>query len=199
MIICAITPGFRGESIFDKVQSALKGGIDMLQYREKEADNMIAERVAAKLNRMCKEAGTQFYVDDRADVAFRVGAYGVHVGKDDIPVGMIRKKYKNLHIGGSAYCNPGLAMELQYQGCDYVAFGSMFHTETKKDYGLCTPEIINLVRGRMNIPILAIGGINTENAHIFRNLGYDGIAVSSAIFSSADPETIVHSLRESIS
>ncbi|MCL4356551.1 MAG: thiamine phosphate synthase [Candidatus Thermoplasmatota archaeon] len=199
MIICAITPGFRDESIFDKVKSALKGGIDILQYREKEANNMIAEKVAAKLNRMCREAGTQFYVDDRVDIAFRIGAYGVHVGKDDMPVGMIREKYKNLHIGGSAYCSPQLAVELQYQGCDYVAFGSMFHTETKKDYGLCTPEIIKQVRGKLNIPVLAIGGINTENAHIFKNLGYEGIAVSSAIFSSPDPETTVNSLRESIS
>ena len=199
MIICAITPGFRDESFFHKIQSALRGGIDILQYRDKEADDMIAERVAVRLNQMCKEAGTQFYVDDRVDMASRIGSYGVHVGKDDMPVGMIREKFKNLHIGGSAYCNPELAIELQNYGCDYVAFGSMFHTETKKDYGLCSPEIIRKVRGRLRIPILAIGGITTENAHIFRNLKYDGIAVSSAIFSSTEPEIIVNSLRDSIS
>ena len=199
VIICAITPGFYGEPFFGKVESALKGGIDILQYREKEADDITAERVAARLNHMCMEAGAQFYMDDRVDIAYNVGAYGVHVGKDDMPVGKIREKYKNLHIGGSAYCRPELALELQNQGCDYVAFGSMFHTETKKDYELCTPEIIKHVRGKMKIPVLAIGGITVENAHLFRILGYDGIAVSSSIFSSGDPKKAAVQLRDSIS
>jgi thiamine-phosphate pyrophosphorylase len=199
MILCAITPEFHGESYFRKVEKALSGGVDILQYRDKLSQNTQAETVARKLQSICNEHGTMLYVDDRVKLASDIGAYGVHVGKDDMRVKEIRENFPGLHIGGSAYCNPQLALELQKEGCDYVAFGSMFHTETKKDYEKCYPEILNLCRKQLSIPVLAIGGISRLNASIFRDLGYSGIAVSSSIFHSEDPEEEVRKIREQIS
>jgi thiamine-phosphate pyrophosphorylase len=198
MIIYGITPDYFGQSLYERTERILMAGVEILQYRDKTSTDQQYIEVAKKLKSMCVEHGTIFYINDRVHLYPHIESDGVHVGKEDTDVGKIRDQYPDLKIGGSSYCDPEMAVTLQSKGADYVAFGSMYPTSTKKDYSLCNPDVIRIARPRINIPIYAIGGINFQNVERIIQLKYDGIAVSSLLYSSQDPYEDTLKLRSMI-
>ena len=112
-------------------------GIEILQYRDKTASDQTFIENAKKLKEMCRNHGTVFYIDDRVHLYDEIQSDGVHVGKDDVDVSLVREKYHDVLIGASSYCDPELALKLERKGANYIAFGSMYPTQTKKDYSLC--------------------------------------------------------------
>ncbi|MGP6207161.1 thiamine phosphate synthase [Cuniculiplasma sp. SKW3] len=198
MIIYGITPDFFGQAFYSRTERILMAGIEILQYRDKTSSDEKYVEVAKKLKAMCADHGTIFYINDRVHLYQDIESDGVHVGKDDTDISVIRKKYSGLRIGGSSYCDPELAVLLQSKGADYVAFGSMYPTSTKKDYTLCNPEVIKVARPKLKVPIYAIGGIDFQNVGKIIDLKYDGIAVSSMLYSSQDPYESTLRLRSMI-
>ena len=198
MIIYGITPDFTGDSFYRKTERILMAGIEILQYRDKTSSSSKFIEVARKLKGMCMDHGTLFYINDRIDLYPEIESDGVHVGKDDRDIGSIREQYPGILLGGSAYCDPDIAVNLQLKGANYIAFGSMYPTGTKKDYTLCNPEVIKSARPRIDIPIYAIGGISFSNVARIIDLNYDGIAVSSMLYSSQDPYADTLKLRSQI-
>jgi thiamine-phosphate diphosphorylase len=186
----------RGRSSLDIVDAAIRGGVTMVQYREKEATTRSMIEEARALCRLCRSRGVPFIVNDRADVALAVDADGLHVGQDDLPAALARRILGSGKILGVSAGRLEEARQAVADGADYVGASPIFATPTKPDAPL--PMGIDglraLARG-IGIPVVAIGGINVGNAASMLSAGAAGIAVVSAIVSAEDAEEAARSLR----
>ncbi len=192
-----VTPDYYGNGFFEVIRSAISGGVDIVQYRDKTNSAAVREDVANRMRDITKEAGIPYFVDDDPVLAKNAGADGVHVGKDDPAIRSVRKIFSGM-IGVSTYGNPALAETAQKEGASYVAFGSFFRTESKKDAGIYDMAILNGIKEKIRIPVFVIGGINEGNIHLFDPYDIDGFAVISAIFSAKDPEKAARDLKHEI-
>ena len=145
---------------------------------------MIAE--AKKLRELCNGRAC-FLVNDRVDVALAVDADGVHLGQDDISVDIARKIIGNDKIIGLTVHNVEEATEAEKKGVDYVGLAPIFNTDTKEDSGTpCGIEMIKKVREKVDLPIVAVGGINKDNVRDVINLGADSAVAISAVLETDD-------------
>lgn len=184
-------------SFIEHIEAALKGGIDLLQLRLKMAPREEFERLARKVLQLTENYGIPLFINDRPEIAHKVGAEGVHVGRDDPSVEEIRKLYGNsLSIGASAYGDLQLSLELEKEGANYVAFGNFFPSPTKPKEKIVSLDVLKRAKERLKIPVFAIGGINHRNARVVLEAGADGIAVVSAIFGFKEPEEVESKTRE---
>ncbi|MEM0139281.1 MAG: thiamine phosphate synthase [Ferroplasma sp.] len=180
-----VTPDYIDESLFNRTETAIKNGVNILQYRDKSNTFKTRLYVARKLKKICTDYGIPFIIDDDPILMEIVDADGVHIGKDDVPFSYIKEKYPGRIIGVSTYGSIPDAMEYQKKGADYVAFGSFFSTHTKTDATMCDINILRHLEG-INIPIFVIGGINMDNVVELLKYNISGIAVVSSIYSSPD-------------
>lgn len=182
-------------SYYDSARMALEGGCRWIQLRMKEASNEEAEREAIRIQRLCKEASATFILDDRVELAWKIQADGVHLGKNDMPIAEARKILgKNFLIGGTA--NTFEDVKRHYEsGADYIGCGPFRFTTTKKNL---SPELglegYRSIVSRMRavlipLPIVAIGGITLEDIPAILETGVTGIALSGSILRAADPVT----------
>jgi thiamine-phosphate pyrophosphorylase len=180
-----VTSGDYGMSHLDVAIAALKGGVRIVQYREKEKDEetMIAE--ASEIKKACKEYGAIFIVDDKIRVAMAVDADGVHLGQEDMPLQTARKLWPNKIIGISAK-NPQQAAAAEKDGATYLGVGAVFPTNTKVKTTVIGTEGLIAVRRSTKLPVYAIGGIKAEHIPGMKALGVDGIAVITAIADNDD-------------
>jgi thiamine-phosphate pyrophosphorylase len=167
------------------VQNALAAGVAVVQYREKRAGGreMLAE--AGRLREICRWA--LFLVNDRVDIALGVEADGVHLGQDDLPYEMARRLLGEKKIIGLTVHNLTEALAAQKLGADYLGVSPIFATGTKKDGG--RPGGVSLIREikrHVSIPVIAIGGINLQNAAAVVQAGADGVCAISAVVTSPD-------------
>ncbi len=186
----------RGRSHVQVVQAALRGGATIVQYREKNASTrqMVEEGLA--LVDVCHAYGAPLIVNDRIDVALAIGADGVHVGDDDMPVVLARKMMGRGKIVGVSADNPRTAQSAMADGADYLGVGAIFATGTKADAG----EPIGLaglqqVARVSRIPLVGIAGINAQNAASVIRAGASGVAVVSAVIQAEDVENAARQLR----
>jgi thiamine-phosphate pyrophosphorylase len=190
----------RGRSHAEIVRAAIRGGVTVVQYREKTADTRRMIEEAAELFGICRAAGVPFIVNDRVDVALAVGADGVHVGQDDMPARLARKLIGQGKILGVSAGNLEEARRALSDGADYVGASPVFSTPTKPDapspMGL---EGLRALAAALAIPVVAIGGINAGNAESMLGCGAAGIAVVSAIVSAEDVEGAARRLRAALS
>jgi thiamine-phosphate pyrophosphorylase len=167
------------------VKSAIKSGVKVVQYRQKNksASEMFEE--ALILRRLCKDI--IFLVNDRVDIALAVGADGVHLGQDDFPLSAARKILGRKKIIGVTVHNTREAILAQRSGADYLGVSPIFPTSTKSDagkpLGIAT---LKAIRNRVKIPIIALGGISLKNAKEVMRSGADGICAISAVVSKKD-------------
>ncbi|GER93655.1 thiamine phosphate synthase [hot springs metagenome] len=177
-LICFITDGSDEESVL----KALRSGILWIQYREKGLTRGEMFYKASRLREITRKFNACFIVNDHVDIAFIVDADGVHLGQKDLPLKEARKIMANSNkIIGISTHNLTEAIEAEKGGADYIGFGSIFPTTTKNDavvYGLDT---LKKVKSFVNIPVIAIGGINTDNVKSVLDAGCDGVAVSSGL------------------
>ncbi len=174
-------------SLVEAVEEAIRGGATVIQYREKNAPTRKMVEEARLLRTLCKGKGVTFIVNDRIDVALAVDADGVHVGDDDMPVWLARKILGPLKIIGASADSVEKALLYAAEGADYLGVGSIYPTSTKPDAG---PPIgiegLRRIVSVVNIPVVAIGGINADNAKEVLGAGASGIAVISAVMGAPD-------------
>jgi thiamine-phosphate pyrophosphorylase len=177
-------------------EAALKGGVAVLQYREKTGDVALRHEQASELLVLCRQYGAPFIVNDDLRLADLIGADGVHLGRDD---GSMREARIILGpgkmIGVSCYQDLVRAREFQKLGADYVAFGSFFPSRTKPRASLADVSVLSSARREITLPIVAIGGITVDNAAALIDAGADAIAVISALFDAPDVEAAARQLN----
>ena len=172
------------------VESALKGGANLVQLREKDTDKKEILMLGKKLLSLTKKYYVPLIINDYPEVAYEIGADGVHLGENDPDIITARKILgDDKIIGVSCYNQIDRADNAVRDGADYIVFGTPYNTPTKPDRDPTPIETLLEARNRFrDIPIFAIGGINETNAEAILNTGVDGIAVITGVFGSSDPE-----------
>ncbi len=167
-----------------KLEKALKTGlVPSFQLRLKNYSQSEVKKISQEIKKICDNNNCLFLLNDFYEIALEVCASGVHVGIDDKKISQIRQNSpKNFVIGASCYDSKHLAMEAGEQGADYISFGAFFATQTKISRGKPSVEILNWASEILNLPIVAIGGINDKNcAELVKN-GADFLAVISYVW-----------------
>lgn len=184
----AITPRIEDEEdFFRRAEQALMGGIALLQYRDKTLDPARARRRAIRLRQLCARFGVPLIINDDPGLARDTRADGVHLGRDDQDIASARGLLgAHAIIGVSCYDQIGRAREAQAQGASYVAFGSVFSSEVKPGAVRASLELIRRARNEIEVPIVAIGGIDLSNAAQVIEAGAHCVAVITALFSAPD-------------
>ncbi len=182
-----ITGGTADGGLIAKVEAALDGGARMVQYRDKTKP--VEERIAeAKvLCDLCRKAGALFVVNDSPEVAQACDADGVHLGQKDMSLPEARRILGSEKIIGVSTRTVELAVQAEKDGADYIGVGAMFPTGTKDDAVVIGPEGLAKIREAVKIPIVAIGGITSENAPKVLAVGANVLAVVSAVMQDPDP------------
>jgi len=176
-------------SLARKVRKALAGGVRILQYRNKSANAALRREQGTALLALCREARIPFVINDDLDLARAIRADGLHLGRDDVSIAVARAQLgEDKLLGVSCYDRLELALAAREAGADYVAFGSAFPSSTKPEATRAPLSLYREARARLDLPIVAIGGITTENAHNVIEAGADAVAVISALFDSPDVE-----------
>ena len=185
----AITPALADpELLAGKVEAALRGGAHVVQYRNKAAGEPLRHEQAVRIAQLCRAAGACFIVNDSIELARRVAADGVHLGKDDEGVGAARALLgPGKLIGVSCYNELWRARDAVAQGADYIAFGSFFPSPTKPGAVMAARDLLRAAKEFL-VPIVAIGGITPGNAAGLIEAGADAVAVLSAVFDAPDVE-----------
>lgn len=186
----------RGRSHVQVVTEALRGGADVIQLREKNASTRELVEIGRALREVTREYGALFIVNDRVDVALAVDTDGVHVGQDDMPCAMVRRIVGPNKIIGVSAATPEEALQAVRDGADYLGVGAIYATSTKADAGAAVgPGRLAEIKQAVDVPIVAIGGINIHNAAEAVLHGADGVAVISAIVASPDVRQATEALR----
>lgn len=185
-----------GLSHREVAERALRGGASILQLRDKEASLRELLSEAFALAQLCRQYGATFIVNDRLDLALASGADGVHLGQDDLPAQAARRLLPGKLLGVSTHSSEQ-ALRAEEDGADYIGVGPIFPTATKETgYRPLGLEGLRKIREAVKIPILAIGGIDFENAPLVIRAGADGVAVISAVVGAPDIAQAAHRLRE---
>lgn len=170
------------ETVHTYVEEALKAGANIVQYRNKTKTDDEVEEICRTLQAMCTQHNVPFIIDDRPHLATKIGADGLHIGKDDMPIEEARKIFPKGIIGVSCYGSIRKAKEAQEEGADYVAFGSFFASPTKPHSGIISINVLHKAKEAVTIPICAIGGIEQTNIGEIAATHTDMISVVSAAF-----------------
>ena len=177
-------------------KKAIAGGADVIQLRDKGCGCKELLRIGRVIREITRKTGTLFIVNDRLDVALACGADGVHLGQDDIGVGVARQIAPPGFILGVSVGTLEEAVRAERDGADYVAISPLFPTTSKNDagpgYGL---KALREIRQNVSVPIIAIGGVNRDNVNDVMAAGADGIAVISAVVGSPDIMKAARELR----
>jgi thiamine-phosphate pyrophosphorylase len=166
----------------------IQGGAVAVQYRDKSTDAARRRREARTLLAVCRRHRVPLLVNDDVALAREVGADGVHLGRDDLPLATARALLgPDALIGVSCYGEPERAVQAEAEGADYVAFGGFFPSRTKPLATPATVAMLAAARPRLRGPVVAIGGITPENAPVLIAAGADLVAVVHGVFGQPDP------------
>lgn len=188
----------RGETLYEQVEKALKGGVTFLQLREKNLDmeSFLAE--ARQIKALCNKYRVPFIINDSVEIALEVDADGVHVGQKDMNADEVRKKLGQDKIVGVTARTVEQALLAQKNGADYLGVGAVFGSTTKQDAVPLSKEVLQEICQSVSIPVVAIGGIHAGNVMELAETGIDGVAVVSGIFASEDIEQAARGLRQQV-
>jgi thiamine-phosphate pyrophosphorylase len=177
----------------DRLARALDAApVAAFQFRVKDIDEHRAAALAEPLQRICADRDVAFIVNDSISLAKRSGADGVHLGQSDGDVADARARLgRDAQIGVTCHASRHLAMEAGEAGADYVAFGAFFPTKTKVVEHRAEPEILTWWQSLFELPCVAIGGIDPENAGPLVKAGADFLAVSGAVWQNDEAEAVM--------
>ena len=182
------------EQLIYKTELILQAGVAMLQYRNKHDDYSVRESQAHELKSLCDKFNVPFIINDDIELALAVHADGIHLGQEDIDCGEARALFdQQIIIGISCYNDLNRAVTAENKGASYIVFGAFSPTLTKKNTVQAEPELITKAKQRLELPVVAIGGITPENGGALIDAGADFLAVVSGIYSADDPEHAVRS------
>lgn len=180
----------------EAVEQAILGGCSMVQLREKELSTLDFYRQAMEIKQITSHYHIPLIINDRIDIAIAVKADGVHIGQSDLPAAVTRKLIGADMLLGVSASSITEALQAEKDGADYLGVGAMFPTGTKADAGVVPMEELQKIRKAVNLPIVAIGGINKKNASLLKAAGIDGLAVVSAIIAQPDIKNAATEIKE---
>ena len=176
------------EKFLKTIEEAILGGVSVVQIREKTADTLEFYNLALKVKEITSKYNVPLIINDRVDIAMAIDSDGVHVGQSDMPCDVTRKLIGEDKILGVSAATVEEAKKAESDGADYIGTGAVFPTATKDDAeSVSKKELANIVDS-IDIPVVAIGGINMENAAELKDTGIAGLSVVSAIMSADDPK-----------
>lgn len=186
------------QNLYEQIESALKGGVTLIQLREKNRDESSFIKEAQEVKKLCHKYGVPLIINDNLKVALESGADGVHVGQEDMAVAKIREIAGKDFIIGATAKTIEQAKSAEAEGADYLGVGAVFPSPTKKNAIRITNEQLKEICDSVSIPAVAIGGIDHTNFMELKGCGMCGIAVVSAIFSAEDICQAAAKLREGV-
>lgn len=186
LYLCTDRNIMTADSVEESVELAIKGGVTVVQLREKEGSSRMFYEMARRVKEITDAYEVPLIINDRIDIALAVGADGVHLGQKDVPVQIARNILGSDKIVGATANTVEAAMEAWKSGADYLGVGDVFGTTTKADTGHITLEELKTIRQSVQIPIVAIGGVNADNISLLKQTGVEGAAVISAIVGQKD-------------
>lgn len=183
----------------ERVEKILAGGADMIQLREKTLPQEQLYPLAGTLLEICRAHDALFIINDHVALAGKINADGVHIGQHDQTLCHARDYLgSQFLIGVSCYRNLHRAVLAQRQTADYVAFGSVFQSNTKWQAPRCSLSTLAKARQHLKIPVCAIGGINNKNIRYALQHGADLVAVADAVFNADDPMLAANNIRQQV-
>lgn len=197
LILYAVTDRswLNGQTLCEQVEEAIKGGVSFLQLREKELGEQEFFEEALEIQKLCRKYQVPFLINDNVELAARIGADGVHVGQKDMEASKAREKLGPDAVIGVSARTVEEALEAQRQGADYLGVGAVFHTDSKTDAAEVDHDVLKEICEKVEIPVIAIGGITRDNVTRLKGAGVCGIAVISAIFAQKNIEAAARELR----
>jgi len=182
----AVTPDEADTDVLlSKVEAALQGGINVLQYRNKNASHKLRTQQARAILPLCRQYKVPLIINDSVKLCLTLDADGVHIGADDGNLVEIRTRLgADKILGASCYNRFDLALSAQQAGANYVAFGACFASSTKPNAPVASLDLFKLAQAQLNVPAVAIGGITLTNASLAIEAGASSIAVINAIFNA---------------
>ncbi|WP_346676349.1 thiamine phosphate synthase [Erysipelatoclostridium sp. An173] len=180
----------------DDVEKAILGGVTMVQLREKNIDNDSFIELAKKVKQVCNKYKVPFIINDNLEVALAVDSDGIHIGQDDLPASLIRQKIGPDKILGVSAHNLDEAIAAKKAGATYLGAGAMFSTTTKDNTTNLSIEQLQTITKNVDIPVVAIGGINYDNCLSLKNCNLAGIAVVSAIMAATNISEAASNLKK---
>lgn len=177
------------QTLYEQVEAALRGGVTCVQLREKELDDEAFLKEALEIKELCYKYNVPFFINDNINVAIRCGADGIHVGQKDMVASTVRSLVGEDIIIGVSVHTVEEAIEAVKNEADYLGVGAMFSTSTKLDAEIIPMQTLSDICHAVDIPVVAIGGLNKDNIAKLSGTGIDGIALVSAIFAAEDIES----------
>ena len=208
-----VDPGIEAEcSIEEFIRLIIEGGTTCIQIRCKQSSEAETLDFTLRVLSVARPAGVPVIVNDSLDMALAAGAEGVHLGEEDMSVGEARRRLgETLSVPGAeaGAAIPGftigasartleVACRVAREGADYLGIGPAFSTPIKPGVAPIDPDLIRAIRREISLPIVAIGGINEENAHVPMSYGADGVAVISALRGTGSPREAAAGLRAAV-
>lgn len=185
-----------GKRLEDQVEAAILGGAAIVQLREKSLSGRDFYQTAQNIKEITDRYQIPLIINDRLDIALAVDAAGLHVGQGDLPPVIARRLLGPEKILGVSVTNLEEAIQAEEDGADYLGVGAVFLTGTKQDAATVDFSELKKITGAVQIPVVAIGGINENNALQLKGGGIKGIAVVSAVFGKEDPEKAAAKMRQ---
>lgn len=200
MLLYAVTDRhwLNGQMLYEQVEEALKGGATFIQLREKDLTEEEFLEEAKKIQQLCKKYRVPFIINDNVKLAKEIDADGVHVGQSDMEALDVRAQLGEDKIIGVSARTVEQALLAEKHGADYLGVGAVFQTGTKTDAREVEHSVLKEICTKVDIPVVAIGGITQDNVKELSGSGINGVAVISAIFAQKDIETATAKLKSCV-
>lgn len=186
------------ETLEQAVEDACKGGVTLVQLREKHASRLEFVDLAYRVKRICAKYGVPLIINDEPEIAVEIGAAGVHVGQEDLEASRVREIVGPDAIVGVSAATVAEAQAAQRAGADYLGVGGIASTATKPEAGVLTIEELREIVESVDIPVVAIGGVNARTIPGLLGMGLAGYSIVSAIIAADDIEATSRELRSLI-
>lgn len=186
------------ETLEQAVEDACKGGVTLVQLREKHASRLEFVDLAYRVKRICDKYDVPLIINDEPEIAVEVGAAGVHVGQEDLEASRVREIVGPDVIVGVSAATVAEAQAAQRAGADYLGVGGIASTATKPEAGVLTVEELREIVESVDIPVVAIGGVNARTIPGLLGMGLAGYSIVSAIIAADDIEAASRELRSLI-
>jgi len=187
-----------GRSLSEVVEESLKGGVTILQIREKDLNEDEFLKESKKIKKLCKLYKVPLIINDNVRIAKEIDADGVHLGQGDMEITKAREILGKDKIIGITAKTVEQAVTAEKNGADYLGSGAIYATGTKADAKRLSVESLREICGSVDIPVVAIGGLTYDNIDILEGSGIDGIAVVSAIYASSNITETTRDLKEKV-
>lgn len=186
------------EKFLNTIEESIKGGVSLVQLREKKLKHDEFLNIALKVKKLLKKYNVPLIINDNVEIAKEIDADGIHVGQDDLEAKKVRKILGNDKIIGVSAHNIKEAKKAERDGANYIGCGTIFKTYTKSDATLITKDELKNIVNTVSIPVVYIGGIKEDNIKELKNTGIKGVSVVSAIMESENPKLSSEKLRKEI-